>query len=328
MGKGIALMFKETYPENFREYEAACKEGELEVGSIFVHELPPKLTGGPRWILNFPTKKHWRHKSKIDWIEAGLKDLARVIRERGIRSIAIPPLGCGHGGLRWVEVRRLIHDILKDLDDVEVHIYEPTPEYQNVAKKKGAEKLTDARALVIELVRRYLLLGIECSLLEVQKLAFFLDREIRAKGLGDPLKLRFVARRYGPYADPLRHLLDALDGSYLHCGKRISDAKRFDAIWVDESKNAQVAAYLETEAAKLTPAVDDTYNLIDGFESPHGMELLSTVAWLLEEESCEPTVASVRDGLESWPENGGQRKQRLFDDRMLGLAIDRLTAKA
>lgn len=328
MGKGIALMFKEAYPENFRQYEAACKAGELEVGTIFVHELPPKLTGGPRWILNFPTKKHWRHKSRIEWIEAGLKDLRRVIGERGIRSVAIPPLGCGHGGLRWAEVRVLIERTLHDLDDVEVHIYQPTLQYQNVAKRKGAEKLTQARALVVELVRRYLLLGVECSMLEVQKLAFFLTRDIRSKSLGDPLKLRFIAKRYGPYADPLRHLLDALDGSYLRCGKRISDAKRFDAIWVDESRIAELTAYLESRAAELTPAIDDTYNLIDGFESPHGMELLSTVAWLLEEEDCKPNVASVRDGLESWPENGGQRKQRIFDDRMLRLAIERLTIDA
>jgi O-acetyl-ADP-ribose deacetylase (regulator of RNase III) len=326
MGKGIALMFKEAYPENFKEYEAAFKRGDLEIGSVFVHELPPKLTGGPRWILNFPTKKHWRNKSRVEWVEAGLQDLRRVIEELGIRSIAIPPLGCGHGGLRWADVRRLIQSTLADLDDVAIHIYEPTSKYQNVAKRRGVKALTDARALVVELVRRYLLLGVECSLLEVQKLTFFLDREIRANGLGDPLKLRFVARRYGPYADSLRHLLDALDGSFLHCGKRISDAKRFDAIWVDDSKHADVAGYLESKASAYLPAIDDTYTLIDGFESPHGMELLSTVAWLLDEEGCEPTVASARDGLERWPENAGQRKQRLFDDRMLGLAIDRLTA--
>ena len=328
MGKGIALMFKEAFPGNFREYEAACKRGELGVGRVFVYELPPKLTGGPRWILNFPTKKHWRGKTRIEWIEEGLRDLRLVIEEKGIRSIAIPPLGCGHGGLNWGEVRRLIEAALGNLGDVEVQVYEPTSRYQNVAKRKGVEKLTPARALVVELVRRYWVLGVECSLLEVQKLTYLLDREIRKVGGADPLRLSFAAGRYGPYADRLRHLLEALDGSYLHCEKRIGDATPRDAIWFDEATTDRVAAYLKSEAKAFLPALESTSDLIDGFESPHGMELLSTVSWLLEEEGCESTVDAVRDGLGRWPDNAGERKQRLFDDRMLAIAIERLTAGA
>jgi O-acetyl-ADP-ribose deacetylase (regulator of RNase III) len=91
MGKGIALMFKEKYPENFDSYEAACTAGVVEVGRMFV--TPGMELGGPRWIVNFPTKKHWRSPSKLEWIEAGLKDLKGVIKELKIRSIAIPPLG-------------------------------------------------------------------------------------------------------------------------------------------------------------------------------------------------------------------------------------------
>ncbi len=325
MGKGIALMFKEAFPENFEEYRAACDRGEVVVGSIFTYELPAKLTGGPRWILNFPTKKHWRHKSKIEWIEDGLRDLRRIIQEKNIRKVAIPPLGCGHGGLSWNVVKRLIHETLGDLEGVEFHVYQPTSTYQNVAKRKGVEKLTPARALIAELVRRYLLLGIECSLLEIQKLAFFLDREIRRAALGDPLKLAFAARRYGPYADRLRHLLDSLDGSYLHSDKRISDARHTDSIWFDESKTDRVAAFLGSEAKVFEPVLERTFEFIDGFESPHGMELLSTVAWLLEERGCDPTAESARRGLDDWPDNAGKRKQRLFDNRMLGLALDRLT---
>src|SRR3954464_13145310 len=88
MGKGIALMFKEAFPENFKAYEAACKNKKLRVGRVFVTEGHDLV--GPKWIINFPTRVHWRYPSKIEWIEEGLKDLKRVIIEKDIRSIAIP----------------------------------------------------------------------------------------------------------------------------------------------------------------------------------------------------------------------------------------------
>lgn len=169
---------------------------------------------GPRWIINFPTKKHWRQPTKLEWVRDGLAALNGVIREKHIKSIAIPPLGCGNGGLEWAVVRPLIEDALRDLNDVEVIVYEPTAKYQNVAKKQGVEKLTPARALIAEMIRRYWVLGMECTLLEAQKLAWFLERTIKKMGLEDPLDLRFEANRYGPYANRLTHLLNGLDGSY------------------------------------------------------------------------------------------------------------------
>jgi O-acetyl-ADP-ribose deacetylase (regulator of RNase III) len=325
MGKGIALMFKEAYKENFRQYAAACKRREVKVGSVFVFELPTTLTGGPRWILNFPTKEHWRSSTRIEWIEEGLKDLRRVIETRGIRSVAIPPLGCGHGGLRWQVVKPLIESALGDLEGVDVVVYEPTRKYLGKTMRYGVEKLTPARALVAELVRRYWLLGIRCSILEIQKLAYFLDRSIRELGLPDPLNAAFKPDKYGPYADEVRHLLDNLDGSYLHCEKRVSDATPWDTISFDERKTDRVSAYLKSEGKAYLPALERTSQLIDGFESPLGMELLATVDWLIQQEGCAPTVDAVRDGLRRWPDNAGQRKQGLFDDRMLGLAIERLT---
>ncbi len=328
MGKGIALMFKEAYPENYHAYVEACERREVQVGSVFVTELPRKLTTGTRWILNFPTKKHWRHRSRLEWIEEGLHDLRRVIEEKGIRSIAVPSLGCGNGGLQWSEVRQLIERMLGDMEGVDIQVFQPTQRYHNVAKRSGVRKLTPARALVAELVRRYWLLGIECSLLEIQKLAYFLQREIKALNLPDPLNLEFSANRYGPYADRLRHLLDALDGSYLHCRKRISDATPWDAIWFDLATADRLAAYLKTEAKQYLPALESTAELIDGFESPHGMELLATVDWLLNRAQCEPTVEAVRSAIQRWPDNAGNRKQRLFDDRMLEIALSRLRPAA
>jgi O-acetyl-ADP-ribose deacetylase (regulator of RNase III) len=329
MGKGVALMFRDAFPGNTSAYQAACKRGGVKVGRMFVVQNQD-LTG-PRWIINFPTKKHWRHPSKLEWVREGLQDLARVLVAKRIRSVALPPLGCGNGGLEWSHVRREIEAALAALPEVEVVVFEPTSAYQNVPKRQGLEELTPARALIAELVRRYLVLGIECTNLEVQKLAWFLQRVIRTLGLRDPLDLRFTANKYGPYADRLRHLLDGLDGSYLHCEKRLSDAGPFDTIWFEDSKREAVRNYLGTEEARdFLPALERTTVIIDGFESPLGMELLATVDWLLSERGCDKTVAGLRQGLSAWP--GGpaaaRRKQAMFDDRMLRLALDRLTSLA
>jgi O-acetyl-ADP-ribose deacetylase (regulator of RNase III) len=322
MGKGIALMFKERFAENFRRYAAACKAREVQTGKMFVtpvHELD-----GPRWIVNFPTKQHWRSPSRLEWVQEGLQDLRRFLLEQHIQSVAIPPLGAGNGGLEWAKVREQITQTLGDLD-IEILVFEPTSQYQNVAKRTGVEKLTPARALIAELVRRYWVLGMECSLLEIQKLAWFLEREIEKRGLTS-LDLRFNAHKYGPYADRLRHLLEGLDGSYLHSDKRISDATPLEVIWFDDTRKDLVHRYLQSEAKAYAHALESTTALIDGFESPFGMELLATVDWLLAREGVAPTVPALREGLRHW--RGGSdaaaRKDRLFDDRALGIALERL----
>lgn len=327
MGKGIALMFKDAFPDNFKEYSTACKKGEVQVGHMFVTERQQLI--GPKWIINFPTKKHWRQPSKMEWVIEGLQDLKRVIEEKNIHSIAIPPLGSGNGGLDWKDVRLRIEAALGSLSDVEVIVYEPTSKYQNVAKRKGIQKLTPSRALVAELVRRYWILGIECSLLEIQKLAWFLERNIERLSPDNPLDLRFKANKYGPYAERLRHLLNALDGSYLHCDKRLSDAGPMDLIWFDDSQRDRVSAYLRsTDAKPYLDALEATAHVIDGFESPLGMELLATVDWLLYKEACEPTVDSIKAGLANWADGreAAQRKLKLFNDRLIALALKQLTS--
>ena len=98
MGRCIALMFKERFPENFRLYQTACKAKKVRTGEMFI--TTNDELSGPRWIVNFPTKEHWKAPTRIEWVKSGLSDLVRVIKERGIRSIALPPLGCGNGGLQ------------------------------------------------------------------------------------------------------------------------------------------------------------------------------------------------------------------------------------
>ncbi len=328
MGKGIALMFKERFAENYRLYASACKAGKVETGKVYV--TATNELDGPRWIINFPTKRHWRSPSQMAWITAGLHDLRHFLLENHVKSVAVPPLGAGNGGLKWSEVREQIIDILSDLD-VDVLVFEPSNQYLNVAKRSGVEKLTPARALIAELVRRYWVLGMECSLLEIQKLAWFLERAIEKFPIaGNPLELKFIAHKYGPYANRLEHLLNNLDGSYLHCEKRISDAGIGDVIWFDKDRTVYLQTYLRTEAREYSQALEFTTRLIDGFESPFGMELLSTVDWLLSQEGVPPNVPALREALKKWCGGAGvaARKSKLFDDQALDIALKRLNSSS
>lgn len=325
MGKGIALMFKEQFPENFAAYARVCESKDVRIGRMFITEN--KKLFSPKWIINFPTKTHWRVKTRIEWIEEGLQDLVRVIGEKNIRSIAVPPLGCGNGGLEWNVVRPMIVAALEKIDGLDAIIYEPTAKYQNVSKRTGVEKLTPARALVAEMVRRYCLLGIDCSIIEVQKLVWFIERGVKRLQVEDPLEFQFAANKYGPYSDKLRHLLDSLDGSYLRCDKRLADADPLDLIWFNDAKKDRVSAYLNSGEGKTYSGVLEWATFtIDGFESPLGMELLATVDWLVEEEGIDRTVSGLMEGLRNWPGGvaAGQRKLKIFDERLISIALDQL----
>ena len=324
MGKGIALMFKERYPENFKIYQKACKAKTFHTGELLITESDE--LSGARWIVNFPTKQHWRSPTKIEWVEAGLLELTKFIEREGVRSIAIPPLGCGNGGLDWAIVKPLLEKHLSPMKDVDVFIYEPTQKYQNVAKKRGVQKLTPPRAMICELVRRYSVLGIECSVLEVQKLAYFLERFIVRDGLSNDLKLKFQANRYGPYSEPLRHLLDQLDGSYLTCDKRLSDASPSDAVRFNESQREKIELYLRTEAKDYQQTLQDLTAFISSFESPIGLEVLATVDWLVTQEAVTLEPKSIKTGIGRWPhsEAAAERKARIFNERLLSCAVDRV----
>lgn len=327
MGKGIALMFKERFPANFRRYAAACKRDEVATGRVFA--VANEELSGPRWIFNFPTKRHWRSPSRLEWIDEGLADLARLLQEHGVTSVAVPPLGAGNGGLDWAEVRPLVARHLGDLPGVDILLYEPTRAYRNVSKTTGQEKLTLARALIAEMVRRYEVLGLDCSILEIQKLAWVLQRQIGRLSLEDPLKLGFAAQRYGPYSEPLRHVLNGLDGSWLRSEKRLADATPNDTIRFAPGREEKLAEWFNAgQGLHYREAVEATDAMIDGFQSPLGMEALATVGWLLDEEGVAPDLAAVREGIRRWPAGGSaaERKNRIFSDHLLQAAIDRYVA--
>ena len=127
MGKGIALQFKKRFPENYIEYKKLCSLGKVQPGKMFVYRCTDDFFDHkkPLFIINFPTKQHWRGKSKIEFVEEGLNDLISVIKEEGIKSISIPAIACGNGGLDWNLVKDLIKTKLSNLDNVQINIYEP-----------------------------------------------------------------------------------------------------------------------------------------------------------------------------------------------------------
>jgi O-acetyl-ADP-ribose deacetylase (regulator of RNase III) len=221
MGKGIALQFKQAFPENFTAYQAACRGGEVVPGRMFVFDNSRLIN--PLYIINFPTKRHWRGKSRMTDIQSGLKALTEEVRRLGVRSIAVPPLGCGLGGLDWREVRPMIEGAFAALPDVRVLLFEPagTPKAKKMPVRTSRPHLTPARALFIKLMDAYGALEYSRTLLELQKLAYFLQEA------GEPLRLKYEAGHYGPYAANLNKVLDVMEGHFIRgYGDRRSPMRR------------------------------------------------------------------------------------------------------
>ena len=278
MGRGISLQFKKAWPENFKAYAAACRRQEVQPGRMFVFETG-SLTN-PRYIINFPTKRHWRGKSRMEDVEAGLRALVAEIRQRRILSVAIPPLGAGLGGLDWAEVRPRIERAMRDLPDVRVIVFEPvaTPLLPKSMRKGKVPKMTPGRAALVGLMERYLagLLDPFVSLLEVHKLMYFMQEA------GEPLRLRFAKGPYGPYAENLRHVLSEIDGYYISgygAGGDVPD-KVLELVpgAVDDARRALA------ERPESLGRFERVARLVEGFESPFGLELLATVHWIVTRE--------------------------------------------
>lgn len=314
MGRGIALQFKNAFPENFKAYEATCKHEAVQPGRMFVFETG-QLTP-PRFIINFPTKRHWRGKSRIEDIEAGLVDLARVIRERGIRSIAIPPLGSGLGGLDWNDVRPRIERALEPLEGVHVLVFEPNgaPTTDKMAHVREVPIMTAGRAALVELIHRYLggLLDPFVTLLEVHKLMYFMQEA------GEPLRLKYVKAPYGPYAENLRHVLRTVEGHLIAGYADGGDAPNKPLTLVPGAIE-EASAFLDQHVDSCARSERVT-RLVEGFESPYGLELLSTVHWVMTHEGvCQLNDVAAR--IHAW-----NPRKRQFTLRQIAIAADRLAS--
>ena len=276
MGKGIALQFKRAYPQAYSLYRHACQAGDVKVGAMHVVDMGT-MGGGARWIINFPTKGHWKAKSRIEDIKAGLVALRQTIMDLGIRSIAVPPLGCGNGGLNWSAVEPLIRSELGSIEGVDVQVYSPdgAPAADEMPNRTAKPAMTMGMAAIIALVDKYKsgLLEPFVRLIEVHKLMYFLQEA------GEPLKLRYEEGIYGPYSTNLRHVLDRMEGHYVTGFGDGQDTpiKCIDLVPGYEDQALDVLeGKLDTQAR-----MERVAQLIEGFEDPFGMELLGSVHWVM-----------------------------------------------
>jgi len=311
MGKGIALQFRETFPENYKFYQKACKQGRVQIGKMLIFDHGQFVT--PRFIINFPTKSHWRENSRLEDIEVGLADLQKVIRGYGIKSIAVPPLGCGSGGLDWDVVRPLIIDALGGFEDVQVFLYEPVGAPQAEKIRIGTERpnMTEGRAALIFLMAHYAVFGYRFSLLEIQKLMYFLQ------AAGQPLRLNYVKKQYGPYAENLNHVLQRVEGHFI---RGYGDRSRKTNVHLLPGAEEEANQFLK-EAPETQARLQKVLELIDGFETPYGMELLSTVHWLAgENPSVRSDPLEAVNGFQAW----NQRKRDYFKPEHIYAAWEQL----
>ena len=321
MGKGIALQFKRRYPDMFEQYERECKLGHVQIGHMLV--VPTGRLDGPQYVINFPTKKHWRSPSRMEYIEAGLVDLRRAIVEHNIRSIAIPPLGAGNGGLDWEDVRPRVWDALGDLDGVSVHVYAPSRAPRTVDERANL-RMSWGRALLLDLLQSYVRRravvepwedASGASHLEIQKL-MYLANEVEPK-----LRLDFKPGRYGPYSEQVRHLVQDMEGAYLagH-GDGSAAVLSLDPIAPTQRGLDELRAYRKD--AGSTPDESVVHRVLDqiaGYEGPYGLELLSSTHWVIRHgHAYDDAPEQVR----SWT----RRKARIFTDQHVRHAAEHLEA--
>jgi O-acetyl-ADP-ribose deacetylase (regulator of RNase III) len=313
MGKGIALQFKRAFPENFKAYEKMSKTGDVRIGKMFTFDLGEMIS--PRFIINFPTKEHWRGNSKLEYIDAGLTDLVNEVRRLRIRSIAVPALGCSNGGLSWYDVRPRIESAFADLVNVEVFLYAPilSDESVQLVTKSKKPHLTAARAALLKLMATYELFADELSRLEVQKITYFLQHSGYPVGLSLP----FEKQQYGPYADGVRHVLLALEGHYLE-GLGDFNKNHRSHIHVLSKVLEEIDGALTTYP-DAQQAVERVTRLIEGFETPLGMELLATVHWVVMMEQAQ-NEQEIYDRVRGWNE----RKRLMFTEQHLNMAWQHL----
>ncbi len=298
MGKGIALQFKLAFPENFRAYLKACRKGNMKLGKVLV--VPTEHLTNPRYIINFPTKNHWKSKSRLEDIQTGLLSLVAEVHRLGIHSIAVPSLGCGNGGLEWSQVKPLIEEAFSTLPDVEAYVFEPqeAPEETTMPVATRQPKMTRARASVLALLEHYQTISNELTLIAIQKLAYFLQIA------GEPLKLNYSKGQFGPYAETLNHVLQNIEGHYI---RGYGDRSRKPSLII-LPKAAEMAYHYLANTPEANEHIDRVRNLIEGFESGYGLELLATVHWVARSDflaATDPDEAIRK--VQQWSKRKSQR---------------------
>jgi O-acetyl-ADP-ribose deacetylase (regulator of RNase III) len=298
MGRGVALQFRKAFPENYKAYRNAAVHGQIQPGRMFVFDLNRMMN--PRLIINFPTKRHWKGRSRLEDIQAGLHDLVKVLRKYKVSSVAVPPLGCGLGGLDWNDVQPLIEKTLSDIPTLQVYLFEPAgaPPAQRMVNRTAKPKMTSGRAALLELIHRYLggLMDVSVSLLELHKLMYFLQ------GAGKPRKLHYAKGVYGPYAENLRHVLSLLEGHFTRGFGEGEDTpdKQIELVGDAARQGETFLGQHPTTRRRL----ENVSELIAGFETPFGLELLTTVHWVTVKEGAKNLNQAI-EKTRAWNERKG-----------------------
>lgn len=317
MGKGLALQFKKRYPDNFKAYEKACENEQVQLGKMFIFNR--NTLDNPKYIINFPTKGHWKSKSKLKDIEEGFDDLLIQLAKYNIKSVAIPPLGSGLGGLDWKQVKTIISAKTINHDGIDFVVYEPLETKNPSATNLSRKKLTPLRTLVLEAFNKYLIYAETTSItfVEAHKLCYLLQEA------GAPLRLRISPYIYGPYASNLSFVFSELEGEYI-TGFGDGTASAFETFSL--IKQNQEITLSDEHKTILTNVI----NYISGFEFPTGMELLSTIHWLVYHEHTQATLTDIKYALKNWgkeknkEQDWGKRKINLFSDYEIEKTLEHL----
>ena len=310
MGKGIALQFKEHFPQNYELYRSACKSNHVKIGEMFTtveHTL-----NGSKIIINFPTKTTWRRPSEYPYIEMGLKSLHEEIINRNIKSIAIPPLGSHNGGLDWSIIKTMMISALSDLD-CDVIIYEPSDKIIEKLKRERI-KLTPASSMLLDVLCDMVAYGEFISVFAAEKIVYFLQRF----GADDIYQIKFIKYYYGPYSKGrIGHALYHLNGSYIK-GMGGMEAKPFDQIWLLPDTMKTIEEYMADEKNKEFKVIaDKTKGFLRGYYSAYSLELLATVDFILNDDLHlhnwkSMDYSAVLDIVNNAIQNWSKRKSDLF----------------
>jgi O-acetyl-ADP-ribose deacetylase (regulator of RNase III) len=311
MGKGVALEFKRRWPANFKAYKLACADKALTPGKMFIFDNDGFLDSEKhRFLINFPTKQHWRSKSKIEYVKDGLVDFAEQVRRIGIKSVALPPLGCGNGGLEWSDVRPLIEDAVSSLPDVHFVIFGPAELSAHPEQSDVPSDLTVGRAsMMVAFAELEKYFGGHLTRLTAQKVAYFLQV------LGIDFGLTFKKNQYGPYSETLHQAFKTMEAKHYIEGYTSDDRK----VVVTPGTYAAADEYLKSAGSNVSSIIEKLSLLIEGYESPYGMELLSSVHFLSVSEGIT-TQPGMSVALEAWNDH----KRASFPEPAVTAALERL----
>ena len=300
MGKGIALQFKKAFPNNFIAYQKACKNNGIDIGKLFVTK-DYNVQTGEKIIINFPTKKDWRKSSEYIFIEKGLDDLVQILFNQNIKSVAIPPLGAGNGGLEWGKVKQIIEQKLQSLN-IEIIIYEPNNSITENLKKERI-KLTEARALLLYVLYDLVRNGEYVSEFSSEKVCYFLQKF----GAKKYFNLHFEPKFYGPYSGKVCYLLNYLNGSYI---MGYSDMKKepFTLLTLISNGYEDVKTYIENNP-ELAEIANKTTSFLNGFYSDFALELLSSIDFIVSENNTLDKQI-ITQKLSEWSD----RKRSMFSN--------------